>query len=98
MDRNPSAGNLVASVMADWGAGENDGMLPLIHNRVITGAPSHALADAHIAVGGHVLHLVEILAIHNVERVAGERTVGLSRMNVTAEPNCVLLVIQCQRI
>jgi len=93
MDRNPGPGNLVAIVMADWGAGENDGMLPLVHDSMLTSAPSHALADVHVAISGHILHLVEILAILDVKRVAGERTVSLNCMNMTAEPNCVLLVI-----
>lgn len=93
MDRNPGTGDLVAGVMADWAAGENDDMLALVHNGVIAGAPSHALADTHIAIGGHFLHLVEILAVFDVERVAGQRTVSLSRMNMTAEQDCIALVI-----
>jgi hypothetical protein len=96
MDGYPGTGNLVTGVMADRSAGENDGMLLLIHHGVITGAPPHALADVYVAIGVHVLDFVEILAVFDVKRVAGEHTVSLSSMNVANELDYVLLIVQRQ--
>src|SRR5689334_3504895 len=64
----PGARNLVAGVMADRGAGENNGMPLLIEHGMVAGAPSHALADVHVAVSGHVIDFVEILAVLDVKR------------------------------
>ena len=94
----PAAGDLVASVMADWTPGKDHGVLKLVEDRVIAGAPSEALADMHTAVGCHILYFVKILAVLDIKRVAGEQAVSLRGMYMAGEQDRVLLVIERQRI
>jgi hypothetical protein len=98
MDRDPGSGNLVLCVMTDGTASQNNGMFVLIEHGVIACAPAEALADMYVAIGGHVLHLMEIFAVFDVEQIAGKSPICLGRVHMATKEDPILLVIQSQRI
>ena len=60
IDRDLAAGDLIVAVMRHRAAGQNYGALDLVHDAVLARRPSRALAEPHVAIRDHVLHLFEI--------------------------------------
>jgi len=83
INRNFAAGYLIFAGMNYWTAGKHYDALGLVKERVIAGLVVLALADTNIAVGVHLLHVVEILSEHHPQRVAGKLAPGLLCVNAT---------------
>lgn len=94
-----TAGNLIVAVMRDRTAGQDYRALGLVHNAVLAGGPSRALAEANVTVRDHVLHLFEVFVeIVYPQLVACKLRVRLGSVHISDPQDRMTLVIERHRL
>ena len=97
-NRDLTAGNLIVAVMRDRTAGQDYGVLGLVHYAVLAGGPSRALTEPNVAVRDHVLHLFEVFVeIVYAQLVAGKLRVRLASVHISDPQDRMILVIERHR-
>jgi hypothetical protein len=98
-NRDLTAGNLIAAVMRDRTAGQDYGVLGLVHYAVLASSPSRALTEPNVPVRDHLLHLFEVFVeIVYAQLVACKLRARLGSVHISAPQDRMILVIERHRL